>query len=61
VNAVSDFLKEGQKVRVKVIEADDKGRLRLSMKAAMADDAAAAGAPAEGGAPAAAPEAPAAS
>ena len=40
VNAVSDYLKEGQQVRVKVLEADDKGRLRLSMKAAAADDAA---------------------
>jgi polyribonucleotide nucleotidyltransferase len=30
---VSDHLKEGQAVRVKVLEADDKGRLRLSMKA----------------------------
>ena len=34
VNAVADHLKEGQQVRVKVLEADDKGRLRLSMKAA---------------------------
>jgi polyribonucleotide nucleotidyltransferase len=33
VNNVSDHLKEGQSVRVKVLEADDKGRLRLSMKA----------------------------
>jgi polyribonucleotide nucleotidyltransferase len=33
VNAVSDHLKEGQVVRVKVLEADDKGRVRLSMKA----------------------------
>ena len=33
VNQVSDYVKEGQVVRVKVIEADDKGRLRLSMKA----------------------------
>ena len=32
VNAVSDYLKEGQVVRVKVIEADEKGRVRLSMK-----------------------------
>jgi len=37
VNNVSDHLKEGQVVRVKVLEADDKGRLRLSMKAAAAD------------------------
>ncbi len=33
VNAVSDFLKEGQVVRVKVVEVDDKGKVRLSMKA----------------------------
>jgi polyribonucleotide nucleotidyltransferase len=33
VNNVADYLKEGQNVRVKVLEADDKGRLRLSMKA----------------------------
>jgi polyribonucleotide nucleotidyltransferase len=38
VNAVADHLKEGQLVRVKVIEADEKGRLRLSMKAAAADE-----------------------
>lgn len=37
VNNVSDHLKEGQVVRVKVLEADDKGRLRLSMKAAATD------------------------
>ncbi|HSI94562.1 MAG: polyribonucleotide nucleotidyltransferase [Methylophilaceae bacterium] len=33
VNAVGDFLKEGQQVRVKVLEVDDRGRVRLSMKA----------------------------
>jgi len=33
INAVSDFLKEGQIVKVKVLEMDDKGRMRLSMKA----------------------------
>ncbi|SEM76261.1 polyribonucleotide nucleotidyltransferase [Nitrosomonas marina] len=33
VNNVTDHLSEGQSVRVKVLEADDKGRLRLSMKA----------------------------
>ena len=33
VNAVADHLKEGQIVKVKVLEADDKGRVRLSMKA----------------------------
>ncbi|QYF92377.1 polyribonucleotide nucleotidyltransferase [Massilia sp. PAMC28688] len=34
VNAVADYLKEGQAVRVKVLETDDRGRLKLSMKAA---------------------------
>jgi len=33
VASVADHLKEGQMVKVKVLEADDKGRLRLSMKA----------------------------
>jgi polyribonucleotide nucleotidyltransferase len=37
VNSVADHLKEGQVVRVKVIEADEKGRLRLSLKAAAAE------------------------
>ena len=37
VNSVSDHLKEGQSVRVKVLEADEKGRLRLSMKAVAAE------------------------
>jgi polyribonucleotide nucleotidyltransferase len=32
-------VKEGQVVRVKVLEADDKGRLRLSMKAAAEEEA----------------------
>ncbi len=40
VNAVSDHLKEGQVVKVKVLEADDKGRVRLSMKAVGAPEAA---------------------
>jgi len=38
VNAVADYLKEGQQVRVKVLETDDRGRLKLSMKAAAADE-----------------------
>ena len=38
VNAVSDHLKEGQIVKVKVLEADDKGRVRLSMKAVNAEE-----------------------
>ena len=42
VEKVADYVKEGQVIRVKVIEADDKGRLRLSMKAAAAETAAAA-------------------
>jgi len=33
VASVSDHLKEGQIVRVKVLEVDDKGRMKLSMKA----------------------------
>jgi polyribonucleotide nucleotidyltransferase len=41
VNAVSDYLKEGQIVKVKVLEADDKGRVRLSMKAVNAQEQAA--------------------
>jgi polyribonucleotide nucleotidyltransferase len=40
VNAVADYLKEGQAVKVKVIEADEKGRVRLSMKAVAGDGAA---------------------
>ncbi|MFO1345669.1 MAG: polyribonucleotide nucleotidyltransferase [Rhodocyclaceae bacterium] len=42
VEKVSDKLKEGQQVRVKVLEADEKGRVRLSMKAVAAEEAAAA-------------------
>jgi polyribonucleotide nucleotidyltransferase len=41
VEKVSDKLKEGQQVRVKVLEADEKGRVRLSMKAVAAEEAAA--------------------
>ncbi|MCK9388368.1 MAG: polyribonucleotide nucleotidyltransferase [Sulfuritalea sp.] len=40
VNAVADYLKEGQVVKVKVIETDDKGRVRLSMKAIAVETAA---------------------
>lgn len=39
VNQVSDYLKEGQTVRVKVIQPDDKGRVRLSMKALLTEEA----------------------
>jgi polyribonucleotide nucleotidyltransferase len=33
VEKVSDFLQEGQIVKVKVLETDEKGRVKLSMKA----------------------------
>jgi len=48
VNKVEDYVKEGQVVRVKVLETDDRGRVKLSMKAVVAE---------EGTTPAAAPEA----
>jgi polyribonucleotide nucleotidyltransferase len=44
VSQVADYLKEGQKVRVKVLEADEKGRVRLSMKALTAEEGGAAAA-----------------
>ena len=47
VNNVGDYLKEGQVVRVKVLETDDKGKIKLSMKALLNDAPAAA--PAENG------------
>ncbi|MBS0435994.1 MAG: polyribonucleotide nucleotidyltransferase [Proteobacteria bacterium] len=40
VEKVTDFLKEGQVVKVKVLETDDKGRVKLSMKALLDRDAA---------------------
>jgi polyribonucleotide nucleotidyltransferase len=39
VNKVTDVLKEGDHVNVKVIEIDGRGRIRLSRKAALADGA----------------------
>ncbi|MBI5781153.1 MAG: polyribonucleotide nucleotidyltransferase [Rhodocyclales bacterium] len=33
VEKVSDYLQEGQKVRVKVLETDERGRIKLSLKA----------------------------
>lgn len=42
VNTIGEHLKEGQIVRVKILEADEKGRLRLSMKALLEPPAAAA-------------------
>jgi polyribonucleotide nucleotidyltransferase len=38
VEKVTDILKEGDKVRVKVIEIDGRGRIRLSRKAAMEEE-----------------------
>ncbi len=40
VEKVTDFLKEGQIVRVKVLETDEKGRVKLSMKALLDRDVA---------------------
>jgi polyribonucleotide nucleotidyltransferase len=40
VEKVSDKLKEGDLVRVKVLEVDKQGRIRLSIKAVMEDEAA---------------------
>jgi len=39
---VGDYLKEGQQVRVKVLETDERGRIRLSIKAVLNEEAAAA-------------------
>ncbi|MBA4741915.1 MAG: polyribonucleotide nucleotidyltransferase [Azoarcus sp.] len=39
VNAVTDYLQEGQAVRVKVLETDDRGKIRLSMKALLEEQA----------------------
>jgi polyribonucleotide nucleotidyltransferase len=39
VNAVSDFVKEGDVVKVKVVEIDGKGKVRLSMKALIEEPA----------------------
>ncbi|MFX8098520.1 S1 RNA-binding domain-containing protein, partial [Acinetobacter baumannii] len=33
VEKVTDFLQDGQVVKVKVLETDEKGRIKLSMKA----------------------------
>ncbi len=39
IKNVSDYLKEGQVVRVKALEQDEKGRVRLSIKAVLNDEA----------------------
>ncbi|XOF32378.1 MAG: polyribonucleotide nucleotidyltransferase [Candidatus Electrothrix sp. YB6] len=41
VNKVSDILKEGDNVKVKIIDIDGRGRIRLSRKAALAEEGAA--------------------
>ncbi|WP_343603420.1 polyribonucleotide nucleotidyltransferase [Roseateles sp.] len=51
VEKVTDFLSEGQIVKVKVLETDEKGRIKLSMKALLDRDAAPV-APAHGEGPA---------
>ena len=49
VNEVSEFLQEGQEVKVKVIGIDEANRINLSIKKAMDPPARPAGAPAPGG------------
>ncbi|MAT49790.1 MAG: polyribonucleotide nucleotidyltransferase [Porticoccaceae bacterium] len=38
VNSVSDYLKEGETVRVKVLDVDNRGRIKLSIKEAKAEE-----------------------
>ena len=38
VKSVSDEVKLGDRIKVKVINVDDTGRIKLSRRAAMADD-----------------------
>ena len=40
VENVADYLKEGQDVRVKVLDVDQRGRIKLSIKEAIEDAAA---------------------
>ena len=40
VNAVADYLKEGQEVKVKVLDVDNRGRIKLSIKEALEEGAA---------------------
>ena len=42
VNKVEDYVKEGQVIRVKVLETDDRGRVKLSMKAVAEEEGVAA-------------------
>jgi polyribonucleotide nucleotidyltransferase len=47
VNSVSDYLTEGQVVKVKCLDVDQRGRIKLSIKEAMAEEGGAPAAPAE--------------
>jgi len=46
VAKVEDYLKDGQDVRVKVLEIDNRGRVKLSIKEAQAEEGTAPEAPA---------------
>jgi polyribonucleotide nucleotidyltransferase len=46
VNSVTDYLQEGQMVRVKCLDVDQRGRIKLSIKEAARDEAPAEEAPA---------------
>lgn len=45
VNSVGDYLKEGQVVKVKCLDVDQRGRIKLSIKEALAEESGAAPAP----------------
>jgi polyribonucleotide nucleotidyltransferase len=47
VEKVTDYLSEGQDVRVKVLEIDNRGRVKLSIKEAQLEEGGAAEEPAE--------------
>src|SRR5690606_9808030 len=47
VNSVSDYLKEGQVVKVKCLDVDQRGRIKLSIKEALAEENGAAAEPAD--------------
>ncbi len=49
VENVSDYLKEGQEVQVKVMDVDQRGRIKLSIKELLEDDGQAEESPSEGG------------
>ncbi|MBE8718804.1 polyribonucleotide nucleotidyltransferase [Cellvibrio polysaccharolyticus] len=51
VNSVGDYLKEGQVVRVKCLDVDQRGRIKLSIKEAVAEESGNAAAPAQDVAP----------